>query len=815
MGAGASARYQDGDYEDDEQSRDEEGAASVCDDEGSQGTYSDTFDEQCLGQAAFSGPCKITINGVECVVTSGKLILEVLRERGVPIPSLCWHPRLPTVGKCKLCAVEMKDGHSPDWKKACACASVITPDMQIRTESQALRQHLAETLKKIAHGQAERGLFDKAVHHYNDTPDLQRLFGLARHSQVDNSNQAIVLDVEACTECSRCVTVCREVSGMNIYSMVGATAEFPIVKQYGRLIGDTECVACGQCAVFCPSGAIQEQNDVVAVVQAMQAGKVMVAGVAPATRIGLGEQLGLAGGLGYNKVPSLLRALGFQFVFDTNFTADLTIMEEGHELLGRIQAAVRPNGDFVMLLPHLSTARSPQQMLGSLVKNYFARKLGRRPDEICYVSIMPCTAKKQECKRPQLRTDDVPDVDYVLTVRETGDWIRAKGISPDAVSESEYDNPLGTHSGAGQLFGVSGGVMEAALRTAYELQTHETLPKLTFHEIRGLEGLRTSTVMMGSLELRVAVVSGGAAVRRLVDDILSNRAHYHFIEVMFCPGGCLGGGGMPRSENPHVLETRAARIYGLDERNVIRKSHENPQIRALYEDFLGEPLSPLAHRLLHTTYTPRPVPKPPPVLTPAPTAEQFFQHPGSIDDEGSIRTVSATDEAEDEALAAREAKKLSIFYATQTGNALAVAKLVVKSARQLGYDPVLLDLGKIDRSKFGKVRQAVFVVSTFWDGHFPEHARGFWDWLSQPFHDRRYLKLMRYSVFGLGNSTFELFNHAARCLDKRLAELGARRVSPIGDGDYEAKDKYRGTFRTWMKTFWKNLPRSLPVKKSG
>ncbi|KAJ4456296.1 iron hydrogenase [Paratrimastix pyriformis] len=824
------------------------------DDAASQGTYGDPFDDQCLGQTTYSGPCKITVNGIEHVTQAGKLILEVLREKGVPVPSLCWHPRLPTVGKCKLCAVEMKDGHSPDWKKACACASVITPDMQIRTESHDLRQHLAETLKKIAHAQKSagfyiiRGLFDKAVHHYNDTPDLQRLFGLARHAQVDNSNQAIVLDVEACTECSRCVTVCREVSGMNIYSMVGATAEFPIVKQYGRLIGDTECVACGQCAVFCPSGAIQEQNDVAAVVQAMQAGKVMVAGVAPSSRIGLGEMLGLTRPADLNKVPSLLRALGFQFVFDTNFTADLTIMEEGHELLGRIKAAMRPNGEFVMkvypeLLPHLSTARSPQQMLGSLVKNYFARKLGRRPDEICYVSIMPCTAKKQECKRPQLRTEGLPDVDYVLTVRETAAWFpltrKCTGmfcprpvrlikelempfsIRPETTEESAYDNPLGTATGAAQLFGVSGGVMEAALRTAYELYTQQQLPRLTFHEIRGLEGLRTSTVMMGNLELRVAVVSGGAAVRRLVDDILSNRAQYHFIEVMFCPGGCLGGGGMPRSENPHVLEDRAARIYGIEERSVIRKSHENPQIRALYEDFLGEPLSPLAHRLLHTTYTPRPVPKPTSLpggaLAGAPFVLPDVLRSGPEDhtDGSSCRTASTNDDRtaeEEEVVAAREAKKLSIFYATQTGNALAVAKLVVKAARQLGYDPVLQDLGKTDRAKFGKVRQAVFVVSTFWDGHFPEHARGFWDWLSQPFHDRRYLKLMRYSVFGLGNSTFELFNHAARCLDKRLLELGAKRLSPIGEGDYEAKDRYRGTFKTWSKSFWRSLQQHQQVQ---
>jgi len=394
-----------------------------------------------------------------------------------------------------------------------------------------------------------------------------------------------------------------------------------IAPAYGEPLADTVCVNCGQCVLVCPTGALYEKDATGEVWDALSdPDRHVVFQTAPATRVTLGETCGMEpGSIVTGKMVAAIRRLGADVVFDTDFAADLTIMEEGHELIQRLtEGGVLPmitscspgwikfiEHFYPDLIPNVSTCKSPQQMFGALIKTFYAERAGIDPARIYHVSVMPCTAKKFECERPEMTDSGLQDVDVVLTSRELGRMFHQAGIVWEELPEEDYDEPLGLSTGAAAIFGATGGVMEAALRTAYEVVTKKTLPGLEFESVRGLEGVKEAAVDLDGTEVRVVVAHGLANARKVLDKVRAGEANWHFIEIMACPGGCIGGGGQPIPTNTEVREKRIEAIYTVDERMTIRKSHENPAVLKLYEEFLGRPLGHKSHELLHTSYTPR------------------------------------------------------------------------------------------------------------------------------------------------------------------------------------------------------------------
>ena len=568
----------------------------------------------------------VYVNGKEVKVPENITVLEACERAGVDVPTLCHHPRLgESIGACRVCIVEIEGAKNLQP----ACVTKVRDGMKIKTHTErvkkAVRFNLALLLSEHpndcmtceANGRCE---FQDLIYEYNVEP----IFGYGSdEGPYDASSPAIIRDMAKCIKCQRCVRACSELQGMYIYSMTERGYKTLPMTPFEVPVYETECTSCGQCALFCPTGAIVENSAVRVVLEELEKKeKILIVQTAPSVRVAIGEEFGMAPGtISTGQMVAALRRLGFDYVFDTNFGADLTIVEEGNEFLKRLQ-----EGDldempmftsccpawvnlvekvYPQLRTRLSSAKSPQGMLSALVKSYFAEKLGVSPEDIFHVSIMPCTAKKDEALRKQLVVNGVPAVDAVLTTRELGKLIKLKKIPFANLPEEDYDDPLGISTGAAALFGVTGGVMEAALRTAYEVATGKTLPKIVFNEVRGLEGIREAEIDIDGKKVRVAVAHGLANARKLIEKILAGEVKYNFVEIMACPGGCIGGGGQPYSKDPDILVKRAEAIYTIDELKTIRKSHENPAIKKLYEEYLGEPLSHKAHELLHTHYEDR------------------------------------------------------------------------------------------------------------------------------------------------------------------------------------------------------------------
>ncbi|MCD6159879.1 MAG: iron hydrogenase small subunit [Kosmotoga sp.] len=568
-------------------------------------------------------PVTIVVDGKEYQVNENKTILEACRDIGYDIPTLCYHPALTVVGSCRVCVVEVEGARN----LAPACATKVADGMVIKVNSDRVKKavrfnlglllsnHPNDCMTCDVNGRCE---FQDLIYRY----DVKDMFPKElRNSPYDESSPSLFRDMNKCIACGRCVRACEELQGLSILSMVNRGHHTLPLPALGAPIAATDCINCGQCATVCPVGAITERPDFRKVLEEIDKhDKVLVVQTAPAVRVALGEEFGEEPGtITTGKMVAALRRIGFDYVFDTNFAADLTIMEEGSELLDRI----KNGGNFPMftsccpgwvnlmekLYPeyteNLSSAKSPHEMLGALAKTYFAERIGKKPEDIFVVSIMPCTAKKDEATREQLKVKGVDGVDIVLTTRELGKLIKMKKIPYESLPEEEYDKPLGISTGAAAIFGTTGGVMEAALRTAYEIYTGKELPKVEFEDVRGFTGVKEAVVSLGDKELKIAVAHGGSNVINLLEKLRSGEAYYDFIEIMACPGGCIGGGGQPKSNKPGYLERRMEAIYTIDEMSTIRKSHENPAVLKLYEEYLGQPLSHLSHELLHTHYRSR------------------------------------------------------------------------------------------------------------------------------------------------------------------------------------------------------------------
>ena len=565
----------------------------------------------------------LTIDGMAVSVPRGTSILNAARSVGINIPSLCYLKDLNEIAACRVCVVEIEGIQ----KLVASCNNHVWDGMVVYTNSPRVREARRVNVELIL------------SQHNCDCPycvrsgncELQKLandLGLSHlnyHKEPAPANWDVtfpmIRDASKCIKCMRCIQVCDKVQSLNIWDIANTGSRTTVDVSLGRNIREADCALCGQCVTHCPVGALRARDDTQRAFALLNGkSRTTVVQIAPAVRAAWGESLGLSREEATDKrLVAALRRMGFQYIFDTNFSADLTIMEEGSEFLQRLGEPGKYawpmftsccpgwvrflKSQYPDMVKNLSTAKSPQQMFGAVTKSYFAERIGVDPHKIRCISVMPCMAKKAECALPVMNDAcGDPDVDLVLTTREIDRMIRAEHIDVHALKEEEFDSPLGVGSGAAVIFGATGGVMEAALRSAYFLVTGENPDADAFEDVRGMDGWKEATFRIQDTPVRVAVASGLGNTRRLIEALRAGKVQYDFVEIMACPGGCAGGGGQPIHEAQELAEKRGQVLYGLDKVNNLRFSHENPSVQALYSEYLTKPLSHRAHELLHTDH---------------------------------------------------------------------------------------------------------------------------------------------------------------------------------------------------------------------
>lgn len=573
----------------------------------------------------------LKINGMSVTAPKGSTILEAAKIANIDIPTLCFLKEINEIGACRICVVEVKGARS----LVASCVYPVNEGMEVFTNTPKVLDSRKKTLQLILSNHERKCLSCVRSGHCelqslcNDlNVDFEGLYdGEMTHYELDTSAAHMVRDNNKCILCRRCVAACEKVQGVGVIGANERGFKTEISSAFGMGLAETSCVSCGQCIAVCPTGALYEKDytdDILAAIA--DPSKHVVVQTAPAVRAALGEEFGYPMGTNVQgKMAAALRRIGFDKVFDTNFSADLTIMEESHEFLDRVQnGGVLPlitscspgwikycEHYFPDMTENLSSCKSPQQMFGAVVKTYYAEKMGIDSKDIVSVSVMPCTAKKFEIGRDDQNAAGYPDVDISITTRELARLIRRTGLNFNSLPEEEFDSPLGSGSGAAVIFGATGGVMEAALRTAvWKLTGEKDNSPVEFKEVRGVEGIKEATYSVAGMDVKVAVASGLKNAKELLTKVKNGEANYHFIEIMGCPGGCVNGGGQPQvpakvRNFTDIRAERAKALYSIDEKNTLRFSHENPDVKELYATYLGEPGSHKAHELLHTTYVKR------------------------------------------------------------------------------------------------------------------------------------------------------------------------------------------------------------------
>lgn len=572
----------------------------------------------------------LTIDDIEVKVKKGTTILEAARQAGIDIPTLCFLKEINEVGDCRMCIVEVEGRKG----FATSCIQKAEEGMVVHTHTPEviearhivldliLSNHKIECLTCTRSGNCE---LQKLAEKFN-VQKIEFPGEMTKHT-IDDKSPAIVRDFNKCILCRRCVATCKNVQEIGAIDCIERGFESCISTSYDNSLNDVDCTFCGQCIESCPTGALHEKESIDDVwTKLKDPDTYVVVQTAPAVRVALGEEFGMPIGTNVKgKMVTALKRMGFDKVFDTNTGADLTIMEEANEFIERVQnGGVLPmitscspgwvrfaEKNYGELLGHLSTCKSPHQMFGAVIKSYFAEKYGIDRNKICTVSVMPCIAKKYECSREEMEVDGVRDVDYVITTRELARMIKQANIDFVELEDQDFDNPMGEASGAGAIFGTTGGVMEAAIRTAVDTLENKSMDKIEYQEVRGEKGIKEAILNIAGMDVRIAVVSGLANARKIMEQIRQGKSPYHFVEIMACPGGCVMGGGQPIKSakiraSIDVRKMRADSLYAIDEKSVIRKSHENPVIKELYEQFLERQGSHVAHKYLHTEYCQKP-----------------------------------------------------------------------------------------------------------------------------------------------------------------------------------------------------------------
>jgi len=564
---------------------------------------------------------QLKINGIKVNAEEGMTILDAAKSVGISIPTLCHLKNLDPTGACRICAVEVEGfrGLTP------SCAYPVAEGLVVETDSPRVRKARKTIVELLVENHPQDCLI--CVRNKNcELQDLAEKYGIREHRfageskshAIDVSSASMERDPAKCILCGRCVRVCFEVQNIGAIDFTNRGFNSIVTTPYNKGLNVSDCILCGQCILVCPTAALREKSTLKEVSNALtNKNKFTIVQIAPAVRASLGEEYNMP--LGTDVTGQLvtgLRRLGFKKVFDTNFAADLTIMEEATELINRVQNN-KPLPMFTSCCPgwvkyveqnkpeildHVSSCKSPHEMEGAVLKTYYAKKMGIDPKDIFVVSIMPCTVKKYESNRAELSEETMPDVDAVLTTRELVRFFKIAGIDFEDLPQDQFDNPLGESTGAAAIFGTSGGVMEAALRTAYFKLSGKELDNVEFESVRGSEGVKEATINVNGLQLNIAVVNGIGNVKPLLEDVASGKSKYHFVEVMACPGGCINGGGQPIHQKPEKVRKRIKALYQIDSDMQKRRSHENESVKILYKEFLGEPNSHKAHEILHTEY---------------------------------------------------------------------------------------------------------------------------------------------------------------------------------------------------------------------
>ena len=569
----------------------------------------------------------LVIDGKEISVKEGTTILQAALQNGIDIPTLCFLKEINEVGDCRMCIVEVEGRKG----FATSCIQKVEEGMVVKTHSHAvvearkiildliLSNHHRDCLTCSRNGNCE--LQELAAKFNVQVVEFE---GERTKHKVDDKSPSIVRDFNKCILCRRCVATCKYVQKIGAIDCINRGFDSCISTTYDHSLNDVDCTFCGQCIESCPTGALKEKENIQDVWKKLRdEDAFVVVQTAPAVRVALGEEFGMPIGTNVaGKMITALKSIGFDRVFDTNTGADLTIMEEANEFIERIQnAGVLPmitscspgwvrfaEKNFPENLDHLSSCKSPHQMFGAIIKSYFADKYNIDREKICVVSVMPCIAKKYECSRDEMEVDGVRDVDYVITTRELARMIKQANIDFCELEDGKFDEPMGEASGAGAIFGTTGGVMEAAIRTAVDTLEGKSMDKLEYTQVRGEKGIKEATLKIAGKDIKVAVASGLANARKIIEQIKDGKCDYHFVEIMACPGGCIMGGGQPIKSSKirstvDVAKLRRDALYSIDEKSVVRKSHENPFMIKLYKEFLEKPGSHKAHKYLHTTYT--------------------------------------------------------------------------------------------------------------------------------------------------------------------------------------------------------------------